>query len=111
MIELVKNPDSIYYNPKMRIILITPPPLNEIQWSKRCEEQGGKLNRTNESARKYADCIVEIGRENDVAVADIWTEIMDKVDQENRDLSEFFLDGLHLNSNGYNVRNIVSLLL
>lgn len=103
MIDLVKNPESTYYNPKMRLILITPPPINEAQWRKRCEEQGSKLNRTNEAARAYADCIKEIGRETDTPVADIWSEIMDKVALNDRDLSEFLLDGLHLNSYGYKV--------
>lgn len=103
MIDLVRNPESPFYNPKIRIILITPPPINEVQWEKRCSEQGDKLNRTNKAARAYADCIMEIGRETNIPVADIWTEIMDKVDQHNRQLSDFLLDGLHLNANGYKV--------
>lgn len=103
MIDLVKNPESPFYNPKMRIILITPPPINEAQWEKRCNEQGDKLNRTNKAARAYAECIMEIGRETNIPVADIWSEIMDKVQQQDRQLSDFFLDGLHLNANGYQV--------
>lgn len=103
MIDIVRNPESPFYNPKMRIILITPPPINEVQWGKRCDEQGDRLNRTNKAARAYADCIMEIGRETNVPVADIWTEIMDKVDQQDRHLSDFLLDGLHLNANGYQV--------
>jgi lysophospholipase L1-like esterase len=103
MIDMVRNTDSIYYNPKMRIILITPPPVNEVQWEKHCESQGNKLNRTNASVRKYVDCIKDIGRETNIPVADIWSEIMDDVDQNNRDLSEFLLDGVHLNANGYQV--------
>lgn len=104
LIDLVRNPDSIYYNPKMRLILITPPPMNEVQWDQHCLERNNeKGNRSNESVRKYADCIKDIGRETNIPVADIWSTIMDKVDQENKHLSDFLLDGLHLNTNGYEV--------
>lgn len=103
MIDMVRNPDSPFYNPRLRIILITPPPLNEVQWNKRCEEQGGKLNRTNELAHRYSNCIKEVGKELDIAVADLWSEITDKSIKESKDLSNFFLDGLHLNGNGYQV--------
>lgn len=109
MIDLVKNPQSRYYNPKMRLILITPPPINEAQWGKKCQENGGTLNRTNEAARSYAECISEIGRETNTPVADIWSRLMDKVHQEQRDLSDFLLDGLHLNANGY--RELYDVLL
>jgi lysophospholipase L1-like esterase len=103
MIDMIKNPESKFYNPKMRLILITPPPINEAQWGKRCQEQGERLNRTNTAARAYAECIMEVGRETSVPVADIWSRLMDKVDVEHRDLSEYLLDGLHLNGNGYQV--------
>lgn len=109
MIDLVRNPQSRYYNPKLRLILITPPPINEAQWGKLCERDGLALNRTNESARTYAECISEIGRETSVPVADIWSRIMDKAHQEKRDLSHFLLDGLHLNENGY--KELYDLLL
>ncbi|KAI8647040.1 SGNH hydrolase-type esterase domain-containing protein [Parasitella parasitica] len=107
MIDLVRNPQSRYYNPKLRLILITPPPINELQWKKNCDNN--VLNRTNKSARSYAECVSEIGRETDVPVADVWSCIMDKVHQQQRDLSDFLLDGLHLNANGY--RELYDLLM
>lgn len=103
MIELVKDPQSRYYNPKMRLILITPPPINEEQWGKHCAEQGDKLNRTNEVTRTYAECVVKIGKEANIPVADIWSHLMDKVNGDQKGLSEYMLDGLHLNANGYKV--------
>jgi lysophospholipase L1-like esterase len=105
MIQLVKNPESKYYNPKMRLMLITPPPINEAQWQKRCEEQGDKLNRTNESARAYANVVKEIGAEKQLVVIDIWSRLMDLTGPGKRDLAEFLFDGLHLNGNGYEVNN------
>src|SRR6478735_11768631 len=36
MIDTIKNPQSPFYNPNIRLILITPPPLFEPLWKKRC---------------------------------------------------------------------------
>ncbi|RCI03106.1 hypothetical protein CU098_012489 [Rhizopus stolonifer] len=99
MIDMIRNPTSPFYNPKLRLILITPPPLNESQWSKHCEERGEQLNRFNKAAREYAECVMDIGRETQTPVADIWSRIMDKA--VDSDLSDFLLDGLHLNEKGY----------
>ncbi|KAI9477846.1 MAG: GDSL Lipase/Acylhydrolase [Benjaminiella poitrasii] len=101
MIDLVQTPASRFYNPQMRLVLITPPPLNEVQWKTRCDEQGDPLNRTNESASRYADSVKRVGQKCGVIVADIWGRLMKKVQVEERPLSDFLLDGLHLNKNGY----------
>lgn len=106
MVDMVRNPDSPFYNPRMRVILITPPPLNEVQWSKHTTEQGGKLNRSSESAHRYANCTKDVGKELNIPVADLWSEIMNKSNNEGQDLSNYLLDGLHLNSNGYQVRDV-----
>ncbi|KAF7725529.1 hypothetical protein EC973_009559 [Apophysomyces ossiformis] len=103
LVSMVRSEDSRFYNPKARLILITQPPLNEPQWQKRCEESGDPLNRTWESARAYAEKVRDVGRERDVVVADLWTAITNRCEQENRDLSDFLFDGLHLNGNGYQV--------
>lgn len=100
MVDLVKNPASDFYNPKMRLILITPPPVNEAQWAERCKERGEELNRFNHLAQQYATSVVDLGRELQVPVVDLWSILMERVKQGS-DLSEFFLDGLHLNVNGY----------
>ncbi|OBZ84249.1 Isoamyl acetate-hydrolyzing esterase 1 [Choanephora cucurbitarum] len=100
MIDLVKDPASDFYNPKMRLILITPPPVNEVQWVEHCKERGEELNRFNHLAQEYAECVVGLGKEVQVPVVNLWSIIMDKVKQGS-DLSEFFVDGLHLNANGY----------
>ncbi|KAG0166516.1 hypothetical protein DFQ28_007190 [Apophysomyces sp. BC1034] len=103
LLDLVLSPDSRFYNPKARVMLITPPPLNEPQWQRRCEENGEALNRTAESARVYADAVREVGRDCEVVVVDLWTKIMDRCELERRDLSDFLFDGLHLNGNGNQV--------
>lgn len=127
---MIKNPTSRYYNPDAKIVLITQPPVNEVQWKKRCDDNGDRMNRTAEVAKAYAEAAREIAGQHQVPVCDLWTELMQLVGEETdaecngqdeivevasktcyaeekfykRDLSEFLLDGLHLNSNG----NLVS---
>ncbi|KAI8983563.1 SGNH hydrolase-type esterase domain-containing protein [Pilobolus umbonatus] len=103
MIDLVKDPQSDHYNPRLRLVLITPPPVNEVDWKKRCEEEGIKLNRTNESARMYSEAVNAVGKEKGVVVIDIWSHLMEKVNKENYGLSDFLSDGLHLTKQGYKV--------
>ncbi|KAI9252423.1 SGNH hydrolase [Phascolomyces articulosus] len=97
MISMFKSPESPSYNPDVRLVLITPPPLNEVQWKKRCDDQGGPLNRTWEYSRDYAQAVRDVAQERGVILADLWTKLMD-VGMDN--LHEYLLDGLHLNANG-----------
>ncbi|KAG2187736.1 hypothetical protein INT44_005426 [Umbelopsis vinacea] len=123
MFNMIQNPNSKFYNPDAKIILITQPPVNEVQWKKRCDDNGDRMNRTAEVAKAYAEAAREIAGQHQVPVCDLWTELMQIAGLEavngkeegvevtsktcyaeekdyKRDLSEFLLDGLHLNSNG-----------
>lgn len=100
MLSMIKSPESPYYNPTLRIILITPPPLNEAQWEKRCHDQGEQLNRTWEASRQYAEAVRQVAAERDVVVADLWTRLMGGGGD---DLAKYLFDGLHLNENGNQV--------
>ena len=102
MISMIKSPESPTYNPELRLVLITPPPLNEVQWKKRCDDQGGPLNRTWEYSRDYAQAVRDVAKERGIVVADLWTKLMDFGTDH---LHEYLLDGLHLNSNGNKVNN------
>ncbi|KAH8555750.1 SGNH hydrolase-type esterase domain-containing protein, partial [Umbelopsis sp. PMI_123] len=105
MFNMIQNPNSQFYNPNAKIILITQPPVNEVQWKKRCDENGDPMNRTAEVAKAYAEAAREIAGQHQVPVCDLWTELMQLVGEDSykHDLSEFLLDGLHLNSNGNKV--------
>jgi lysophospholipase L1-like esterase len=126
MFNMIQNPNSQFYNPNAKIILITQPPVNEVQWKKRCDENGDPMNRTAEVAKAYAEAAREIAGQHQVPVCDLWTELMQLVGEDvvngkeeyvdvasktcyadeksyKHDLSEFLLDGLHLNSNGNKV--------
>ncbi|KAH8554455.1 SGNH hydrolase-type esterase domain-containing protein [Umbelopsis sp. PMI_123] len=106
------------YSSETRVIVIAPPPLNEVQWKARCEEGGGVLDRSNERAKAYSEAAKDVARKHNVPYIDLWTEIMKLVtdsgsadeptdftgDKEhNRDLSEFLYDGLHLGAAGCQV--------
>ncbi|KAF4790477.1 Cleavage and polyadenylation specificity factor subunit 3 [Turdus rufiventris] len=78
-----------------RIILITPPPLQESAWEKACLAKGEKLNRCNATTGQYAQACVQVARECSTDVLDLWTLM-----QKNQDFSSYLSDGLHLSPKG-----------
>ncbi|KAL0077588.1 SGNH hydrolase-type esterase domain-containing protein [Phycomyces blakesleeanus] len=100
LISMVRSPSSPYYNPSLRLVLITPPPINEVQWKVVCEENGIQLDRKFETTRLYAECARNVGKEHKIPVINLWDEILDRAKEQNRDLSQFLSDGLHLSSLG-----------
>ncbi|KAI8068632.1 SGNH hydrolase-type esterase domain-containing protein [Gongronella butleri] len=101
MIKMIKDPKSLCYNPNIRIIMINPPPLNEVQWQKRCEDNGDPMNRFSHITKQYADAVKDVAAEQGVPVADIWSRITDKASSAPNGLADYLFDGLHLNGNGY----------
>eukprot|EP00075_Anas_platyrhynchos_P021760 XP_027311013.1 isoamyl acetate-hydrolyzing esterase 1 homolog isoform X1 [Anas platyrhynchos] len=78
-----------------RIILITPPPLQESAWEKECLAKGDKLNRRNATTGQYAQACVQVARDCGTDVLDLWTLM-----QKNQDFSAYLSDGLHLSAKG-----------
>ncbi|NXX60844.1 IAH1 esterase, partial [Scopus umbretta] len=91
MIEYLKSVDVT----EDRIILITPPPLQESAWEKKCLAKGDKLNRRNATTGKYAQACVQVARDCGTDVLDLWTLM-----QKNQDFSSYLSDGLHLSTEG-----------
>ncbi|KAM6221090.1 isoamyl acetate-hydrolyzing esterase 1 homolog [Rhynchocyon petersi] len=81
--------------PENRIILITPPPLCEAAWEKECIAQGCKLNRRNVVVGEYARACVQVARDCQTDVLDLWTLM-----QDNENYSSYLSDGLHLSPKG-----------
>ena len=98
IIQMVKSSASAYYSPETRIILITPPPVNTKQWLK------PESPRVFETTRSYAEAVKEVGEKENVPVADIWTQMFDGAGRSEEGCEKYLSDGLHLNSDGYNVR-------
>lgn len=103
MVDMIKTSSSPYYNPNLRLLLITPPPLNESQYLERCKENGSPLDRTSDNTRQYAETVIEFGNEHSIPVVNIWNVLTEKAKEHSEGLSYFSFDGLHLNGNGYKV--------
>ena len=85
-----------------RVILITPPPLNDFQWGKRVEI-GLPADREFEVTRKYAEAAKAVGEKEGIPVVDVWTAIWEAAGKEQEGLEKYLIDGLHLTVAGYNV--------
>lgn len=92
---------------RSKIILITPPPVNE--------DQLNNTERTAENTAKYAKAVVEVGKEINVPVVDLWTAVMESVGWKegepllgkkgtsgNEKLSPIFTDGMAQFGQGVN---------
>lgn len=80
-------------NESLVIILITPPQIDHLKWNSTRDPPAKVNTRHNDSVRKYADIIIDLGRTCTVDVLDLWNGAQ-KI--EKKDL----VDGLHLNSTG-----------
>ncbi|RJE18371.1 hypothetical protein PHISCL_09291 [Aspergillus sclerotialis] len=112
---IIHHPATVVQNP--RILLITPPPINEYQLEG-FDESKGEVHptRTAKYTKLYAEAVREVGSELKVPVADVWTAFMKAAGWEegkelpgSRDLpnsdvlQELLTDGLHLAPEGYRV--------
>ena len=90
--------------PESRILFITPPPVHHEQRLKFQKERYGDkatgvLERTLESAGKYAEACKAVASELELPVLDLYTIMKDAVD----DFGIFFYDGLHFNKDGHEI--------
>ncbi|KAL8102198.1 hypothetical protein AgCh_026917 [Apium graveolens] len=81
---------------KTRLIFLSSPPVNDVQF---CQIYGVKLEelqRTNELSRIYAEACVEICKELNIKVIDLWSVLQKQDDWS----TVCFTDGLHLSPEG-----------
>ncbi|XP_078069290.1 isoamyl acetate-hydrolyzing esterase 1 homolog isoform X1 [Mustelus asterias] len=79
-----------------KVIMITPPPLDESAWEKECIVKDCILNRYNSVTKQYAEACVNVATECGTDVLDLWTLMQ----MENQDFSSYLSDGLHLSEKG-----------
>ncbi|KAK7054947.1 isoamyl acetate-hydrolyzing esterase [Paramarasmius palmivorus] len=105
MVNMVQSPRSEYYSAETRIILVTPPPVNEYQRKEDLESRTPpkELDRLFDTTKEYAEAVKDVAREEEVAVVDIWTGLWDAAGREQQQLSRYLNDGLHLNAAGYGI--------
>ncbi|KAK9700017.1 hypothetical protein RND81_08G211400 [Saponaria officinalis] len=84
-----------------RIIFLSAPPVNEavIEEFKRSNPLFSGLVRTNELCGKYSKALIELCKEMDIKVIDLFTAIQKRDDW----LEACFTDGIHLSAEGSNV--------
>ncbi|KAG6332071.1 hypothetical protein ID866_7017 [Astraeus odoratus] len=93
IVNMIRSPTSAYYSPNTRIILITPPPVNSHQ----------RPDRVFEITKTYAEAAKEIGANLCLPVADVWTAMWEGSGRNEKSLSKYLYDGLHLSETGYDV--------
>jgi isoamyl acetate esterase len=95
LITLVTSPESEYYSPDTRIILIAPPPFDPTT----------REDRRFEVTRQYAEAVKQVGTDQSVPVVDAFEDIWKAASEDLGRLGNFFYDGLHLNEAGYKVKS------
>ena len=83
-----------------RILLITPPPVDEKAWMSKLHTEygapsGADPNRLNAVTGEYARACIEAGAQLNVPTVDLWTTF-----QKQKDWAAMFSDGLHPNAAG-----------
>lgn len=113
---MVKSPSSEWYSPDTRIILLTPPPVNTHQWVPAMVEFTGLpaeaclQNRTPARVKTYAEAVVQVGKEAGVPTVNLFDVLWNAAGGVEKDLDKYMSDGLHLSTEGYKVRVLVSTL-
>jgi isoamyl acetate esterase len=117
LIKIFTHP-AIKAQRNVRLIIITPPPINEyMTWLTDQQKGYTSPRRTAEHTKEYADAAREVGKDLNIPVLDMWTMIMLKAGwkpgddplqgsralPENLVLKEMLRDGLHLSPAGYRV--------
>ncbi|KAJ1883568.1 isoamyl acetate-hydrolyzing esterase [Coemansia sp. RSA 1722] len=110
LVHMVKDPESEYYSPDTRIVLITPPPVGDNMYKTFAEKAGASEKRDNKVTKLYADAARDVAQELDVRCIDLWTAIEDKVKDYNATAEteanqfdgydQYLSDGLHLSAKG-----------
>lgn len=104
LVRLVRDPASAYYAPETRVVLLTPPPINTHQLIHALPHRDPpkyELDRDSELTRRYAEAVVQVGREERVPVVDTWTMLYDAVGQKEENMAKYLVDGIHLNTEAH----------
>ena len=98
MVRAIRTPDSQWYSPETRVLLITPPPVHVPSM-----EVDLKPTRTFDVTKAYAEEVKKVGKAENVPVVDAWTAVWEAAGKSKEAVKEFLTDGLHLGKAGYEV--------
>lgn len=109
MLWTVRAPESAWYSPDTRVILMTPPPVSTGQRGRaqRAKDPPRENDREFETTRRYAEAVSEVGKAEGVPVVDLWGRLYEAAGRDEVGLEGFLTDGLHLNEKGYAVSALV----
>ncbi|KAL2940613.1 GDSL esterase/lipase CPRD49 [Bienertia sinuspersici] len=79
-----------------RIIFLSTPPVNEVHIRENTSIHLAELVRTNEVCQQYSEALIEMCREMDIKVVDLWTALQKRHDW----LTACFTDGIHFSAIG-----------
>jgi isoamyl acetate esterase len=105
LVDMIQSPESRFYSPSTRVVLISPPPVNTLQ---RGADLGSRdpplaLDRDFETTKSYADAVRRVADGKQVGFVDVWTGVWHAAGEKEEALDGYLTDGLHLNEEGYKV--------
>jgi len=103
-ISMVQSPDSEWYSPSTKIVLITPPPISETARAADLASRDPPLacDRTAEHSKRYVDAVLALGEEFQLPTVNVYQPIWDLTENGNPTKLAIYLgDGLHLTAAGY----------
>ncbi|WWD22205.1 hypothetical protein CI109_106696 [Kwoniella shandongensis] len=116
IISLVKSPDSPYYSPETKIILLTPPPVIAEVWRKGVadwailsglmspEEMVAERDHDPKVMAGYAKACLEVGQEAGLDAINVHAGIIEAAGGDSpAKLLPYFSDGIHMTGKGYDV--------
>jgi isoamyl acetate esterase len=78
--DIIKHPTIVAHNP--RIILVTPPPVDERLQELSDLQNGKALARLAPSTKSYADAAAEVGQKLNVPVLNLWKLFMARANMD-----------------------------
>ncbi|KAK7113408.1 hypothetical protein V1264_012703 [Littorina saxatilis] len=78
-----------------KIILISPPAFDAVEWKKECIKKGRPLSKNNKTTGKYAAACKEVAGQCGTQLVDLYSQMMSTADWE-----KCLNDGLHLSADG-----------
>lgn len=80
----------------IRIIFLSCPPVNEAKIRENTSTIFSELVRTNELCRTYSEACIDLCKEMNIQVVDLWTALQKREDWQ----TACFTDGIHLSAEG-----------
>ena len=106
MVRAIRAPESQWYSPETRLLLITPPPIHVP--SMKVDMQP---TRTFDVTKAYAEEVKKVGEAENVPVVDAWSRIWEAAGNNKDAVKGYFTDGLHLGKSGYEVSTAGEIVL